>query len=728
VVLVPPADWPALAVNGVESRWLLLRLRHQPQAAAPVSTWRPPRVAALGILVDTGPQAVTAAHHDSMALDISKDFFPFGERPRFGAIFRAFCPAFSLRGARVEVLVQLTNPEGATEAPIPPVGSEGRPTVVWDIARTSGFQPVTAEDGTHSLTRDGSLIFTVPDDVATTILEGKSGSWLRARLASGSYGGIPAPNATTVPVMRAPAIRSLAVRSTLEASPLQPEYLISRNGLTQLSIDPRIPTPVDVFPAFDVAGPVLYIGLGAIGPPSAFDVLAKDHVISWLVRPSPPAPPIVLDEPASGTAVPCWQLRSAGGWRDATVHDDTDGLTRSGIVRINLPEDPDYWRDNMVDSIQRRLVWLRVVWSADESSSVTPQLPLGITINSAAVRHSQRLRNEVVGSSNGRKDQVFKALRTPIIDDVLLQVRETDDDWVTWHETDTLMHSKADSRHFTLDRSAGELRFGDGRYGRIPPQGANNVRLNQYTSGGGRLGNQPAKAISQMRSALPAVESVVNLEPAVGGLDTEDAASVRDHASAWLRHRNRAVCADDFEDLVLRASPQVAHAFCIAGRDLGAVASAGMHGPEMQPGVVSVIVVPWSTDPCPQPSPGLLALVKKHLDARRALVGRLVVVGPTYAHAAVKVRIAPLAEFSAISIARECERRIAEFLHPLTGASDGRGWALDQRPHRSDLYGLLDTVEGVDFVHGLSVSIDVPPGMPIIVAAGAIEVEPVSEP
>jgi hypothetical protein len=67
-------------------------------------------------------------------------------------------------------------------------------------------------------------------------------------------------------------------------------------------------------------------------------------------------------------------------------------------------------------------------------------------------------------------------------------------------------------------------------------------------------------------------------------------------------------------------------------------------------------------------------------------------------------------------------------MHPLTGGSDGCGWALNQQPHRSDLYGLLDAIDGVDFVQGLSISIDVPPGMPIIVAAGAIEVEPVSEP
>jgi hypothetical protein len=53
---------------------------------------------------------------------------------------------------------------------------------------------------------------------------------------------------------------------------------------------------------------------------------------------------------------------------------------------------------------------------------------------------------------------------------------------------------------------------------------------------------------------------------------------------------------------------------------------------------------------------------------------------------------------------------------------------LGRQPHRSDLYRLLDAIDGFDFVRGLNLSIDAPTGMPIIVAAGTIDVEPVSGP
>jgi Baseplate J-like protein len=726
VVLVPPPAWPAATVDGMESLWLTLRLSRLGEAAAPAQRWRPPRLAALRVVAvaATGPQTVTAACSDGVPLDISKDVFPFGERPRFGVVFQVLSPTFGEPGAKVELIMQHTNPVGATAAPIAPVSREGRPAVVWEIATASGFQMIAVEDGTQSLTQDGSVVFTVPNDVAGVTLAGKRGTWLRARLASGHYGTTVA-DGTPIPVMRSPALRSLAVRSTLERVAPEPEHLVSQGAFTSRRVDPPVSWPIDAFPPPDVDGPALYIGLGALGPGEPFNVLGKGQVIAWHVRPKPPTPPPVLSEPAAGAAAPPrWQMRSVSGWHDTAVRDDSAGLTRSGIVTLTLQDQPGRWFGSMLDPAPRRLAWLRVLWPADPASPTGPRLPIGVAVNSVAARHSQRLTNEIVGSSNGRSDQVFKALRTPIIGDVLLQVRETDDEWVTWNEVDSLTTSRPDALDFELSRSTGEMRFGDGRCGRIPPLGANNVRLTAYSTGGGRGGNQPAKAISQQRSAVPAVESGINLEPATGGLDAEDAARVRDHASAWLRHRDRAICQDDFADLALKASPEIARAFCIPGRDLAEAVPAGTRELQVRPGVVSVVVIPCRADPCPQPSLDLLATVRAYLDARRTPASRLVIGGPIYTKVAVKLEVRAKAEWSAGAVAAACKLRVAAFLHPLTGGPDGTGWALGQRPHRSDLYGLFDSIDGVDFVRGLSVSVDLPVGMPIIVAAGPIAVEP----
>jgi hypothetical protein len=43
-------------------------------------------------------------------------------------------------------------------------------------------------------------------------------------------------------------------------------------------------------------------------------------------------------------------------------------------------------------------------------------------------------------------------------------------------------------------------------------------------------------------------------------------------------------------------------------------------------------------------------------------------------------------------------------------------------PHRSDFHGLLEHVDGVDFVQRLIVAFDEPGGLPAIVSAGTIAV------
>ena len=268
-------------------------------------------------------------------------------------------------------------------------------------------------------------------------------------------------------------------------------------------------------------------------PPDRLESSCRAKRSIGTVQPAPTTGPPALCEPAAKPVGQRWQLRAADGWRDITVRDNSNGMARPGVATLILPDAASEWQGNALDP--RKLVWLRIVWPVEPGPGALPRLPTRLVLNGVAVRNTQWLSNEIVGSSNGRPGQVFKALRTPIIGDVLLQLRESDDNWVDWNEVATLASSEADARDFTLNRSTGELRFGDGRTGRIPPAGANNVRLREYTIGGGSTGNQPASATVQLRSAIPSVDSAIMLGPASGGLDAEDAASVHRHASAWIR-------------------------------------------------------------------------------------------------------------------------------------------------------------------------------------------------
>ena len=105
-------------------------------------------------------------------------------------------------------------------------------------------------------------------------------------------------------------------------------------------------------------------------------------------------------------------------------------------------------------------------------------------------------------------------------------------------------------------------------------------------------------------------------------------------------------------------------------------------------------------------------------------VGRLVVLGPTYNRVDVRANVAAAPGWSPDEVVAGCRQCIAGFLHPLTGGRGGSGWSPGQRPHRSDILGLLDATDGVGLVQGVSLAVTATGTMPGIVAAGAIDVTP----
>jgi predicted phage baseplate assembly protein len=242
----------------------------------------------------------------------------------------------------------------------------------------------------------------------------------------------------------------------------------------------------------------------------------------------------------------------------------------------------------------------------------------------------------------------------------------------------------------------GEVRFGDGASGMIPPAASGNVRVSQYKTGGGTAGNKPAGTITQLKTTVPYVESVANHLAARGGANAETLDSLLKRAPRSVRHRDRAVTVQDYQDLAMLASPEVARARCVPLYDLS--------GGGKRPGAVSLIIVPRSSDPKPTPSVELIERVRRYVDARRSPTSKLLVAGPEYVPVGVAVAVALTSMEGASEVEMAIAQSLSRFLHPLTGGWDGAGWAFGRRPHRSDLYALIEAIAGVGHVHSLAIS------------------------
>ncbi|MFZ6756249.1 putative baseplate assembly protein [Undibacterium sp. Ji50W] len=385
-----------------------------------------------------------------------------------------------------------------------------------------------------------------------------------------------------------------------------------------------------------------------------------------------------------------------------TVEDETDGLTRSGVIRFLGPAG------------NTTPFWLSV--SGDQDP--TKPAMLCVAINSVAALQCQTLVGEVLGSSSGQVNQQFFAAHQPVMSGQLLSVLEiaantgaeplvSEDSWVPWQETPDFHASGPCDRHYVLNRQSGKLRFGDGKRGMIPPAGARNIRLTNYRAGGGAAGNVFAGAIKSIVSNTYEVVRVKNLFAASGGAEAEQTAALLQRAPRSLRHRQRAVTKEDYEDLALQATTGVARAECVPLHNLQENAYKILRtktDEESGVGKVSVIIVPADTGERPQPTLDLLQRVRAYLRERCCVEAHVEVVGPLYLPVVVNVSVQIESQRDTVTTIDELNRRCLAYLHPLTGGRDGCGWPFGRLPHASDFYAVLAGTPHVKYISALDIS------------------------
>lgn len=420
-----------------------------------------------------------------------------------------------------------------------------------------------------------------------------------------------------------------------------------------------------------------------------------------------------------------WEYWNGEAWAELFVRDQTANLTVTGTIEFLAP--PDFAPH---DEFGRNAWWLRVRWEAGDYDAY-PRIRRCL-LNTTMATQAVTIVGEVLGSSDGSTaNQTFQIMRAPVLAGQLLTVREPEapsgdelkallatagpnaveiipdsagkpqEIWVAWQEVTDFYASSPRSRDYALDHITGEVSFGDGQSGLIPPAGTANIRMASYRSGGGVRGNRPPGSIIQLKTTIPYVDKVTNAIGASGGADAESLDALLARAPMTLRHRHRAVTAEDYEDLVRAAASDVARVLCVPNRDLEADPLDRL--PPLL-GNVSVIIVPNSADARPQPSVELIRRVQQFVSTSCPVTANVLVVGPLYLRVDVEAEIGLASLDSAGTVAAKVQDRLAAFLHPLTGGFDKKGWAFGREPHRSDIYGVIEGVPEVDHIRALTVS------------------------
>ncbi len=407
--------------------------------------------------------------------------------------------------------------------------------------------------------------------------------------------------------------------------------------------------------------------------------------------------------PVFPPATLAWDYLDGAIWKPLILlKDETRAFTLSGHVILKTPSAGSITKATI--PALKDLLWIRARVLTSEYSQ--PPKLLAVRTNTVAATQAQSVEDEALGGSNGERNQVFTLGNIPVLAGSLdLQVDEGDG-FTSWDEVADFFASGPNDLVYTLDRTSGEIRFGDGINGAIPvanPDNADgNVVARVYQYGGGRAGNLPAGAVKTMVNTVAGVDDakVGNLLPSSGGRDEETLDNAKKRAPALVKSRCRAVTADDFEYLATQVADVVrAKALPLFHPDFPGV---------RVPGVVTVIVVPdgGGNNPMPLPSEGTLKSVCAYLDQRRLLTAEVYVIPPTYQLVVVKGQVIATDSADLAEVSEAIEAMLQAYFHPITGGEAGNGWPFGGTIYFSLVYQKVMNIIGVQSIVNLTISID----------------------
>lgn len=710
------------------------------------------------------------AYNDAAKLDVTKPFYPFGQQPQPGtAFYFTNAEIFSKPGAHFRIYAPRTS--ASTDQTTPPAnGSTIQPLQhlinweYWNGRSWSLLAQSTSSPASYDLNQTEVLEFTVPVDMEPFTLSSQPPAlMMRARLVSGGFGFVQTLSFQTgghttsfnVVVTQPPVLASFVFDYTWQYGPFYPENVLTYNDFTYTDHSSDAVWPGYSFRPFEYTTdttPALYLGFDA-SPPEASNGLFFN----------------IEEDPSDESGPPLiWEYWNGSQWQHASVTDGTQNL--------RLPEIVDFIGEDDSAPLPRfgtNAYWLRGRLKEDGP----PGSPTVDAIYTNAVWASQlgTYQNVLLGQSNGAPNQTFQITQIPILEGerievceasapraasewrvIVLDVFQGDQDfirqfeqllaqespqtdfqigdvhlrrdkqrqvsevWVRWQAETNPFAVGPNDRAYAIDRSQGLVLFN----ARLLPPGAS-VSAANFQAGGGTQGNVAAQTINQLLGAVAGVQSVSNPIPAEGGSDRETIEEFKLRAPGSLRHRGRAVTAEDYEIMAQEASSAVRVVKALPNRNPAGIT---------WPGWITLLIIPESGDPQPFPSYGMREEVQSYI-AQRALdtltaSTRIFVTGPTYTQVGVNAILVPDDPSQAGPVEAAARAALQQFLHPLYGGLSGTGWAFGRPVYLSDVAVVLHSVPDLDHAESVGLTVNgqlvgsVAPVSPDqIVAAGTIDLK-----
>jgi hypothetical protein len=553
----------------------------------------------------------------------------------------------------------------------------------------------------------GKITFTCPEDIDLRTIDGTESYWIRARILEGSYGA----KKEHIPLIKAFSIEYKSEQMSFE-------HYLTYNYFSYDDLTPLVQKqkPFEPFKIVSKDAPSFYL---------AFNESLSGNGMKRRIY-------FRLAEEGTASSSILWEYFSEEVWKELRLIKDTTGnLSQKGAIEFIAPDD---WK--LSNMFETEGYWMRAKWETGSYS--TPPRLNGVHLNAVEARHAVTGQNEILGTSTGEPYQSFTFTNPPILPEPKIMVRELENPseeevkrfrdtlkkdfkkelseravksleerlkedvdesvdpdtkgitavWVRWHEVENFFKSTKENRHYTIDPYTGVITFGDGNKGMVPPAGRDNIKARVCYRGGGTKGNVGKDKLTVLETKPPSgslsINTITNPDPAAGGADVETIEEAKQRGPWLLKHRYRAVTKEDFEKLALQASREVAKALCFMERE----------------GEIKIIIIPKGEQEKLLPKSMLIQKVRAYLDEHRLITAKMIVTGPDYRDISIEAEVVTELQSTEprSSIRAKIGENLRQFLHPLTGGPKGEGWPMGRAVHISEMYYLLEDVEGVDYV------------------------------
>ena len=380
--------------------------------------------------------------------------------------------------------------------------------------------------------------------------------------------------------------------------------------------------------------------------------------------------------------------------------DTTQGLTRDGFVRIVLDDD-----------FQLGAQSLTILCTLADGHYLRAPTIRRAGLNVLTCRQVETHYGELIGTGQGVPNQRAKLEHGPLLSEEgkpqLKILTKLADQEQQWKRAEKGLHEAGPRDHcYELDTERGEIRFGNGVNGAIPPKDAVILATSYRTcqGAGGRVAEGVRWEVRLIPSSggaeAPGLDTALafrgeNREPARGGKDPETIADLESAMRRQFRNRFRAVSSADHVLLAMRTpGARVMRAFAFPRYD-------GRCPHRDVPDLTTVVIIPytrprghWRT--VASGDPPVRRAVQAHLDRHRLLGERVRVVLPLPIDVSISCRLHLREQAVPADVRTDARQALRDLLDPET-------WPLGRALQRSDVFAALDSVAGVEFVDRLDI-------------------------